>query len=157
MINDTKPIFTKDVIDFKQRFLKSLVAPWVFIWIGLLVFFSFQISFLWIMATLFVVTFILMNYKATEHFITKAELKDNSIEFTYYNSKMERKITDIPINELTVEYYGNGIGISSLVSDHMRIDRKGYTIIKQYKTDGWTLEFLKETTEKLNEIKRIKN
>ena len=108
------------------------------------------------MTTLFVVTFILINYKAMEHFLAKAELKNNSIEFTYYDSKMERKITDIPINELTVEYYGNGIGISSLVSDHMRIEQKGHTVIRQYKTDDWTLKFLKETTEKLNEIKRNK-
>lgn len=97
-----------------------------------------------------------MNYKATEQFLSKAELKNNSIEFTYYNSKMKKKITEIPINELTVEYYGNGIGVSSLVSDHIRIEQNGITIVKQYKTDGWTLQKLKETSENLNVIKKTK-
>ena len=92
-----------------------------------------------------------------EQLLTKAELKNNSIEFTYYNSGMKLEIIKIPINILTVEYYGNGKGISSLVSDHVRIEQKGQTLLKQYKTDGWTLENLKEFTENLNEIKKNKN
>jgi hypothetical protein len=104
-----------------------------------------------------VTAFILLNYRAMEQFLTKVDFKVNSIEFTHYNSSMERKITEIPINELTVEYYRNGRGISSLVSDHIRIKQKGQTIIKQYKTEVWTLQYLKETSEKLNEIKKNKN
>ena len=91
-----------------------------------------------------------------DHFLTEAKLKDNSIEFAYYNSKMEKKIIEIPINELTAEYYGNGKGIASFISNHMRIERKGKTIIKQYKTNVWTLQLLKQTTEKLNDIKKNK-
>lgn len=91
-----------------------------------------------------------------EQFITKVEMKENSIEFTYYNSKMKKIVADIPISELTAEYYGSGRGISSLVSNHMRIERKGQTLIKQYIANGWTLDSLKETTEKLSEIKKLK-
>jgi hypothetical protein len=153
-----KPILSKEPVDFKRRLLKSLIAPWVFIMVGLLVFFSFKIQFLWILPVLLIATFVMMNYKAMEQFLGKAEFIDNSIEFTYYNSNMEKQITKIPIHELAIEYYGNGIGFSSFVSDHMRIDRNGRTIIKQYKTKGWTLEELKETTEKLNEeISKNKN
>ena len=157
MTNETTTIISKEPVNFKTRFLKSLIAPWVFLWIGILTYFSFKIPFLWIMTTLFVVTFIVMNYKAMEQLLTKAELKNNSIEFTYYNSGMKLEIIKIPINILTVEYYGNGKGISSLVSDHVRIEQKGQTLLKQYKTDGWTLENLKEFTENLNEIKKNKN
>jgi hypothetical protein len=157
LIRETKPIISKEPVDFKTRFLKSLIAPWVFLMVGLLLFFSLKIQFLWIAPSFLIVSFILMNYKSMEQFLAKAELKDNSIEFTYYNSNMEKQLIKIPINELTVEYYGNGIGFSSLVSDHMRIEQKGKTIIKQYKSNGWALETLKETTKKLNEIRKIKN
>ena len=125
--------------------------------VGLLVFLSFQISFLWIVTVLIAMTFILLNYKAMEQLLAKVELKDNSIEFTYYNSKMEKEIAECPINDLRVEYYGNGKGISSLVSNHMRIECQGQTIIKQYKTHNWTHQLLRETTEKLNGIKKNKN
>ena len=60
-----------------------------------------------------------IHYKAMEQFLGKAEFIDNSIEFTYYDSKMEKQMTKIPLQELAIDYYGNGIGFSSFVGDHM--------------------------------------
>lgn len=153
MTNNKRLLISLQPVEFKTRFIKSLISPWAFVWIGLLAYFSFRISFTWILTLAFIATYILMNYKATTKFLSKVELKKNCIEFTYYNSKMEKKVTDIPISELTVKYYITSKGISSLVSNHMSIAQKGLTIIKQYKTEDWTLENLKETSEILNEIK----
>ncbi|MDZ7846959.1 MAG: hypothetical protein U5L96_09395 [Owenweeksia sp.] len=88
--------------------------------------------------------------------MTNIELDENVIKISYINLDNKEILIQIPINEMTVDYYGNGKGISSLVSDHMRIEQKGKPILKQYKTEGWTLEDLKETTEKLKGL-RITN
>lgn len=90
-------------------------------------------------------------------FLMKVEIENDFIELTYFSFDRKKHFLKIPMSELNVEYYGNGKGISSLVSDHMRIEQNGKTILKQYKTNGWTLEALKETTEKLNELRKTKN
>lgn len=156
MNSESKPIITLEPITFKVRFLKSLISPWVFIIIGILVFYSFKIALFWISTILFLLAFIFMNYKANEQFLAKIEFKGNSIKLIYYDSKMKRISLEIPKHELTVECYGNGMGISSLVSYHMRIDRNGQTILKQYETIGWTTHLLKETTEKLKRFIQLK-
>ena len=111
-----QPLISKEPADFKTRFLKSLIAPWLFLVVGLLVFLSFKIQFLWVVPLVLVTAFIILNYRAMEQFLEKAELIDNTIEFTFYNSKMDKRLLKIPTSELTVEYYGNGKGFSSLVS-----------------------------------------
>jgi len=84
----------------------------------------------------------------------KIELDNNYLKISYLNIKNVEESIQIPLNELTVDYYGNGIGFSSLASNHMRIEHNRQTRLKQYQTIGWTLKDLKETTKALKEIKQ---
>lgn len=89
-----------------------------------------------------------------QQYLMKIELDDNNLKISYLNIKNEEESFQVPLNELAVDYYGNGIGFSSLVSNHMRIEYNGQTKLKQYQTIGWTLSDLKETTKALKEIKQ---
>ena len=95
-----------------------------------------------------------MNYNTMQQYLLKIELDDNNLKISYLNIKNEEESFQVPVNELTVDYHGNGMGFSSLVSNHMRIEYNGQTKLKQYRTIGWTLEDLKETTKALKEIKQ---
>ena len=94
-----------------------------------------------------------MNYKAMRQYLMRIELVDNELRVVYLSRDNEEKSIEIPLNKITVDYFGNGKGISSLVSDHLRIELDGKTQLKQYVTIGWTVQDLKETNLKLKEIK----
>ena len=98
--------------------------------------------------------FIVMNYKAMKQFLTKIEIEKDCIELTYLKFNGPSKLLKIPLNELTVEYFGNGIGVSSLISNHIGIGQRGNILIRQYKTHDWTLELLKSMKEQLKEINK---
>ena len=87
-------------------------------------------------------------------YLLRIELVDNELRVVYLCRDSEEKSIQIPLNKMTVAYFGNGKGISSLVSDHLRIELDGKTQLKQYVTIGWTAQDLKETTIKLIEIKK---
>lgn len=144
-----KEILDLKPVSFKKRFFKTLVVPSVFLWVGILCYLSLKNSFFWMVTGLFIVGFMAMNFKAMIAFITKIEVYDQHVEFEYLSFDKKKKIA-IPINELTVECYGNGIGFSSLVSNHLRIEKKGNILLKQYKADDWTSELMKSIETRLN-------
>lgn len=88
-------------------------------------------------------------------FLTKIEVENDNIELTYLKFNKELESLKIPLDELTVEYFGNGKGISSLVSDHIRIGQKNKVLIKQYKTNGWSIEKMSSITEDLNGLIKV--
>lgn len=95
-----------------------------------------------------------MNYNAMSQYLTTINFVNNNFEISYFNVNDEEISIQVPLNELTVDYYGNSIGISSLVGHCMKIEQRGKTKIKQYSTKGWTYQDLKETAKKLKDIKK---
>ena len=134
MKDNKEVILSRKPIDFKTRFKKSLISPWVYLMLGFLTVLSFYNPYLWIFTTVLALTFIVMNYNAMQQYLMKIELDDNDLKISYLNIKNVEKSIQIPVNELTVDYYGNGIGFSSLASNHMRIEHNGQTKLKQYQT-----------------------
>ncbi|WP_437398754.1 hypothetical protein [Flagellimonas lutimaris] len=149
-----KVMLSRKPIDFKTRFKRSIISQWFYLIFGFLIVLSFYNTYLWILTIILVLTFVIMNYNAMQQYLMKIELDDNDLKIYYLNNKNVEKSIQIPVNELTVDYYGNGIGFSSLVSNHMRIEHNGQTKLKQYQTIGWSLVDLKETTKALKEIKQ---
>jgi len=154
LTDTTEIIEARKPIDFKRRFIKSLISPWTLVVIGLLVIISFSQPHLWIVTGLLTLTFVLMNYKAMGQYLMRMKLVDNELSVAYLSRDNEQKSIQIPLNKLKVDYFGNGKGISSLVGDHLRIEIDGKTELKQYVTIGWTVQDLKETTLKLIELKK---
>lgn len=95
-----------------------------------------------------------MNYNAMSQYLTNIKLVNNNFEISYLNFDNKEISIQVPLNELTVDYFGNGIGISSLIGHCIKIEQRGKTKIKQYSTEGWTNQDLKETVKKLREIKK---
>jgi len=152
--NNREVIFSRKPIDFKTRLKNSIISPWVYLMLGFLIVLSFFNPYLWIFTIILALTFIVMNYNAMQQYLMKIEMDDNNFKISYLNNKNVEKSIQIPVSELTVDYYGNAIGFSSLVSNHMRIEQKGEIKLKQYLTTGWTLVDLKETTKSLKEIQQ---
>ena len=92
--------------------------------------------------------FIVMNYKAMKQFLTKIEIEKDCIELTYLKFNGPSKLLKIPLNELTVEYFGNGIGVSSLISNHIgkcvQHTRLRYIRFRSFKPGSQALGFFND-------------
>lgn len=141
-------------IGYKTRLIQSLIAPWFFIVLVLLVVLSLFNPFIWTIVVLFTALYFVMNYKAMKYYLTKIELDDENLRFTYLEYDEPKPPLIIPIKELSVDYFDNGKGVSSLVSNHVCIGRKGNIIIRQYQTHDWSQELMKSMTENLREIRK---
>jgi hypothetical protein len=141
-------------VSFSSRFIDSLIAPNVFLWTGVLVLMSCYQTYIWILTFLFIAMFFRINFRAMKVLVTKIEVIKGSLEITYLKFDKQTESLKIPLNEITVNYFCNGKGISSLLSNHIGIGEKGNVLIRQYKTRDWNLEQMILINGKLKELRR---
>lgn len=153
MQNFNRTIIDIDVPRFWSRFINSLATPWAIVFF-LLFLPSRFVPFFWILPTIFILVFLLMNYRAMKQFISKIELEDNYVKLTFFEFDRQASIIKIPKSELIVDFYSNGKGISTFVSDHLQIQQKRNVLIKQYVSRGWTHDILKSMHNELKDFRK---
>jgi hypothetical protein len=149
-----RTILNIDVPRFWLRFLKSLATPWAIVFLLLFIPGRF-VPFFWIVPTLFILIFLFMNYKAMKQFISRIELDDAGVKLTFFEFDEQANVIKIPRSELIVKYYSNGTrGISTFVSDHLRIQQERKVLIKQYVSKGWPHEVLDSVHNELKNFSK---
>lgn len=139
----------KTPVPFKARFKDALMNPSFLFMQIIYVIISFKIPLFIVFPIIFSLSYSLWLNKKLSKYIVNIELIDEELLIHFVDRYSIQHSIKIPIQDVTVDHvYG------SKIPPYMAIEEKWKTRIKQFATLGWSRNDLKETTERIKEIKR---
>jgi|SRR5690606_38736594 len=130
---------------FRTRFFWRLVnGLWFFIFLfgyGYIITSSFFFLFL----TLFIAGLkVWISFKESKNYIQTIQFVNGRIFIYYFVRDLELPVVELELQSAEIEYFGNGIGFSSISSPRLVFRKSGKVILVQYLVGNWNKSLMEE-------------
>lgn len=141
-------------IGFKERFFRRVLnGLWFFVLIFLCGFFITGLYVFLLTSMLSILLNIYISNKESNVYIEKIEINEHTIGIGYFVKNDPIRYLELKLENLEIEWFGNGIGFSSIFTPKLVFKKNAQVVLVQYSVGEWDEEKMREIEKFFHKFK----